>query len=63
MRLVIPASRYTEASIAPSRNLHLEHGEVKGVSIVAFDVASAGSAACLFCQRLVFMMLLVLVAM
>ena len=59
MCLVIPESRYTEAVVAPSRNLYLEQGEVVGFSIVAFDVANAAGTMSLFCKQSGLLVLLI----
>ena len=52
--------RYTEAFAAQARSLTLEHGQVEGVSIIAYDVGSAGGTVVLFCDRRMLLLLLLL---
>ena len=52
--------RYTEAFVAQARSLTLERGQVEGVSIIAYDVGSAGGTVVLFCERHMLLLLLLL---
>ncbi len=59
-RHLFTCCRYTEAFAAETRSLEAEQGEVSGVSIIAYDVNSAGGVVLLFYHQHLLLLLLLL---